>query len=175
MVRTDNLRENIGMNLSFATVITSALILCSCSSQKEEQVPAARTSMTPAQVEREIFDRVNTYRRSRGLQVLVLSREMSELAREHSKSMASRGKMSHKGSGRRFSKMQRGAMGLSSFAENVALNFGHRNPAQTAVSGWIKSPGHHRNILRKEDRLTGIGVAVAKDGTWYFTQLFGRR
>ena len=28
---------------------------------------------------------------------------------------------------------------------------------------------------QKEERLTGVGVVVAKDGTWYFTQLYGRR
>lgn len=98
---------------------------------------------------------------------------MSQLAREHSQWMASRRTMSHRGADGRFRKLQ--PAGMVAFAENVAYNLNHPDPAQTAVQGWIGSPGHHRNMIGADYRLTGVGVARAKDGSWYFTQLFGRR
>jgi uncharacterized protein YkwD len=156
-------------------LILGGLLLCSCSSKKESRIPAARTSMTPAQAEREIYGRVNAYRRSRGLSVQLLDRRISEVARKHSLWMAARKKLSHRGAGGRFTELQRDPTLLVAFAENVALNFGHGNPAQVAVDGWILSPGHYKNMTRRDDRLTGIGVVVGEDGTWYFTQLFGHR
>jgi uncharacterized protein YkwD len=42
-------------------------------------------------------------------------------------------------------------------AENVASNQGYENPDNTAVKGWIKSPGHQQNMVGEFD-LTGIGV-----------------
>ena len=126
-------------------------------------------------MERAVFGRVNAYRRSLGLTGQSLDREMSKLAREHSRWMASRRKLSHRGAGRRFRDLQGEPVGLLSFAENVAFNFGQADPARVAVDGWVGSAGHQRNMTRREDQLTGVGVAQAKDGSWYLTQLFGRR
>ena len=100
---------------------------------------------------------------------------MSEQAREHSRWMARRGDLSHRGAERRFRKLQEDPTRLMSFAENVGYNFGHADPAGVAVAGWIRSQGHHANMTRRDDEITGIGVARAEDGSWYLTQLFGRR
>jgi len=40
-----------------------------------------------------------------------------------------------------------------------------------AVDGWLGSPHHRENIEGNFDR-TGVGVARARDGTWYYTQIF---
>jgi uncharacterized protein YkwD len=58
------------------------------------------------------------------------------------------------------------------FAENVAYD-GRTGPrlAQLVVQGWIDSPAHRANLEGRYD-LTGIGVAVARDGRRYFTQIF---
>jgi len=137
--------------------------------------PAALTSMSPAEAEAVIYRQVNDYRQSRGLARLTRDRRMSEIAREHSGWMAARGKLSHRGADGRFRRLQDSPTQLRSFAENVAYNLGHDSPAQVAVDGWIRSPGHHSNMIRRDDELTGIGVARARDGSWYLTQLFGRR
>eukprot|EP00812_Abedinium_dasypus_P015537 NODE_9170_length_351_cov_243.486486.p2 GENE.NODE_9170_length_351_cov_243.486486~~NODE_9170_length_351_cov_243.486486.p2 ORF type:complete len:62 (+),score=14.95 NODE_9170_length_351_cov_243.486486:3-188(+) len=55
--------------------------------------------------------------------------------------------------------------------ENLALNSGVASVAQTAVDGWIKSPGHEKN-LRGRYNLCGIGTARSANGTFYLTQLF---
>jgi uncharacterized protein YkwD len=44
--------------------------------------------------------------------------------------------------------------------------------AQSTVSGWMKSPGHKRNILDSTYDREGIGVAVASDDKVYITQDF---
>ncbi len=56
-------------------------------------------------------------------------------------------------------------------AENVA--YGKISPRQV-VDIWLKSPGHRRNIEGKY-LLTGIGIAKANDGTFYFTQIFATK
>ncbi len=34
----------------------------------------------------------------------------------------------------------------SSVGENVAVNYGKGSPPRVAVDGWIKSPGHRKNV-----------------------------
>lgn len=139
------------------------------------RISVVRSSQSREQIAAEVFRRVNDYRRSRGLPGLVREQVMDRLAQEHSERMARRGKLDHRGSGRRFRQLQRPPTALISFAENVAFNLGHERPGEVAVQGWLRSPGHHRNILRADDRLTGVGVAQAGDGSWYLTQVFGRQ
>ena len=53
-------------------------------------------------------------------------------------------------------------------AENVAYN----RTARGAVSSWLGSPGHRRNIEGSYN-LTGIGIAPGRRGGYFFTQIFG--
>ena len=154
----------------------AACVLLGCRARRESAAPApARIKQSPEQLEREVYGRVNAYRQSRGLPALAMDRKMRALAREHSRWMARRTNLTHRGSGARFRRLQGDPTSLVSFAENVAYNLGHANPARVAVDGWLRSPGHHQNIMRRDDQLTGVGVAQARDGSWYFTQLHGRR
>jgi len=98
---------------------------------------------------------------------------MGELARAHARAMASRGKLSHRGASGRFRALE--PSGMNAFAENVAFNLGHSDPATTAVRGWINSPGHHRNMVSPTYGFAGLGVARSAEGGWYFTQIFGSR
>ena len=54
--------------------------------------------------------------------------------------------------------------------ENIA--WGYRS-APEAMNAWMASPGHRKNILNCKARSMGAGVAYAKDGTPYYTQVFG--
>ncbi|CAJ1353524.1 unnamed protein product [Effrenium voratum] len=65
-------------------------------------------------------------------------------------------------------------MGASqTFNMNLAWNSGVADAARAAVEGWIKSPGHRKNLLGAFD-LCGLGVAQASTGEFFFTQLFAR-
>ena len=56
-------------------------------------------------------------------------------------------------------------------AENVAMNWGFLDPASKFVEGWLASPGHLENI-EGNYTMTGIGVALSADSTYYATQIF---
>jgi len=59
-------------------------------------------------------------------------------------------------------------------AENLAMmsGVGVAAMAQTAVQGWVESPGHRKNLLCRAT-WCGVGVFKNRAGTVYFTQLFG--
>ena len=115
--------------------------------------------------------KVNQYRQSKNLPLLKLDKVISQQARIHSQNMA-QGKLpfSHQGFENRIKAISL-EISYSSAAENVAYNQGYRDPVEKAVEGWIKSPGHHKNMIGNHS-LTGIGIAKNSQGEYYFTQIF---
>lgn len=100
--------------------------------------------------------------------------QISAQARAHSQAMANgRIPFSHNGFEQRIKAIAR-AVPYSGAAENVSYSQGYRDPAAVAVNGWLKSPGHLKNIEGKygANGLTGIGVAKNAKGEVYFTQIF---
>ena len=53
--------------------------------------------------------------------------------------------------------------------ENIAM--GYPSP-ESVMNGWMNSPGHHTNIMAKENASVGIGC-VRVGNTWCWTQCFG--
>lgn len=124
----------------------------------------------PELISREALDGTNRYRASHGLAPCRWNEGVARVAAQHAASMASgEAPFSHDGFDARVRAFPPGA-GLPA-GENLALNSGVSNVAQTAVDGWIKSPGHEKN-LRGQWNLCGIGSARSANGTWYLTQLF---
>ncbi len=114
---------------------------------------------------------VNQYRQSQNLPPLILNDSISKQARIHSQNMAQGSSdFSHKGFEKRIESLG-STITYRSAAENVAYNQGYSDPVTKAVAGWIKSPGHHKNMIGKYN-LTGIGVAKNSQGEYYFTQIF---
>jgi uncharacterized protein YkwD len=120
-------------------------------------------------LEKSVFEQINQYRVSQGLPTLTLNMNITRQARIHSQNMAT-GKVpfSHQGFERRVNAIP---LIYNSAAENVAFNLGYSYPANQAVIGWLRSPGHLRNIRGKYN-LTGIGVAANSQGEVYLTQIF---
>ena len=78
-------------------------------------------------------------------------------ALSHSMMMARKSKMAHQfGPGTRFSARIRRAGNYGSAAENVGAGY---KSMESVVDGWLRSPGHRRNLLNK--KLTHIGLAAA--------------
>jgi uncharacterized protein YkwD len=128
----------------------------------------------PAILERAAVEAINTIRAQAGLRPLVVSAELTRIARAHSEYQAHKGRIGHTGSkgsspGER---ARAGGIDYRAIGENVAMNQGYADPVETAVYGWMKSPGHKKNILTRGFRLTGVGVAVNDDGSVYLTQMF---
>lgn len=131
-------------------------------------IPAASPYRT---LEQDAFNRINAYRQSKNLSVLVWSEEIAIVARKHSVEMANGSvAFGHDGFSDRAKVLQQ-KMSLHGLAENVAYN-DYPDPASTSVNGWIESTGHRTNIENAAYTLTGMGVAKSSDGAYYFTQLF---
>lgn len=61
---------------------------------------------------------------------------------------------------------------LSRVGENIA--YGYQSP-HAVVSAWLHSAGHRANILDGRYRVIGVGAATDAAGTYWVSQVFGRR
>jgi|SRR5450631_3436950 len=126
------------------------------------------TSRPLDKMETEILQFVNEDRKEHGLSPLELNAVESSLAGQHSRNMASgKVKFGHDGFNKRAKAIQK-ALGGTVFGENVASG---RMTAREVVDGWLKSPGHKKNI-EGNFTITGIGYASNNKGEIYFTQIF---
>ncbi|AFZ24210.1 uncharacterized protein with SCP/PR1 domains [Cylindrospermum stagnale PCC 7417] len=139
------------------------------SSIPASQVATSNLTFQTTTLEKSVFEQINQYRVSQGLPKLTINANITRQARIHSENMA-KGKVpfSHQGFARRVNAIP---LIYNSAAENVAFNLGYSNPANQAVIGWLRSPGHLKNIQGKFN-LTGIGVAANQQGEVYLTQIF---
>ena len=133
--------------------------------------PAVAADAAAATLEREVHDLVKTHRQAMGLRPLAHNEEIATQARRHSQAMArGRGDVDHHGMEERRAALVR-SLRFTAFAENVAANTAAESQtAEAAVQGWLKSPGHRRNI-EGDFTLTGIGIARSATG-FFFTQIF---
>ncbi len=132
---------------------------------------ATNTNSLEGQVQAEI----NRIRRSSGLRPLRGNGQLAQVARRHSKNMASRSFFGHRDhNGQQSYERALGAgIRFRYIAENLAWN-NSPSPVALAVKGWMKSPTHRRNILSPEARETGVGIARRGD-KYFLTQLFMAR
>ncbi|MEZ5307591.1 MAG: CAP domain-containing protein [Pyrinomonadaceae bacterium] len=126
-------------------------------------------------LERETFGLINLKRMEKGLGDLSWNKQLSDLAREHSRNMATNGFFSHYGLNGRTVDLRATDQGIiewRAIGENIAYSKGVQNPTSFAVERWMLSEGHRRNLLSGFWTETGVGVAVTKDGKYFFTQVF---
>jgi uncharacterized protein YkwD len=129
---------------------------------------------TPAQAtvastlyETQAFAATNVQRIARARVVLRPRACLHKWAVRQARRMAEREEMFHQS-------LQRVATdcGLSYAGENVAYGYGS---GAAVVRAWMNSAGHRANILNRHYRGMGIGAWRSADGTWYVSQVFGRR
>ena len=97
-----------------------------------------------------------------------------EASRGHSLDMGQQDYFEHQSlDGREFDDRMRavGFSGAGPWGENIAA--GSRTAAEV-VDGWMRSPGHCRNIMNPDYRVIGIGYAFVETSTFgeYWTQNF---
>lgn len=173
-----------GISYTVVLYISSFIIaFSSCSSSKpasssekgskttttKSAAPKPTTASIAPALEDQILTLINQHRRKKGLAALESNPVIEMEARRHTISMASHNSpFGHDGFSYRSKVITSKIPGVTATAENVAL--GSRS-AKEVVDGWLKSPGHKKNIEGKF-RLTGIGVARDAKSTLYFTQIF---
>ena len=139
------------------------------------------------QLEQTVLCLVNRERTSRGMSRLRSNDRLASAARKHSRDMESRKFFSHDSPGGRsvLDRVKRagyrgGSRGLF-VGENIAWGSGSYATPEEIVEGWMNSPGHRANILRREFNEIGVGVAAGAprpvDGlpAAIYTTDFGRR
>ncbi|MGH2691442.1 MAG: CAP domain-containing protein [Actinomycetota bacterium] len=121
---------------------------------------AAQSAHAARAVERRFAHMVNDTRGAATLSPLKLTDRLTEVARRHSKRMASQGELFH-------SNLQLLlGHGVSSVGENVATG----GSLEELLAAFMASPPHAQNILGSYSR-TGVGVYRA-DGRLWLTQIF---
>lgn len=117
----------------------------------------------------EVFHRTNEQRKKNRLPALNYSKRCYAMAQEQSEDMASRDYFDHN---RPTSRKQRGET-FSERAKRFGLPWAGENIANTqggaaqAVTMWMNSPGHRRNILNRDYTSFAVGF---RDGL--YTQVF---
>ncbi len=156
--------------------------------------------LDPAALERHIFDAVNNQRSKATLKPLRRDVRLIRIARAHSEDMARRQFFDHvnpegedpTARGRRAGYECHKVIDSGSYREGLAENLfeepsfsrvqitgGHRiyswnapdDIVKQSVDGWMRSPGHRRNILERSYTMSGVGIGISNNDV-YITQLF---
>jgi uncharacterized protein YkwD len=132
-------------------------------------------SDSEARLEAEIARRIDAIRREQGLPPFRWNPELAAVARAHSQRMSRERFFAHENpDGDTIAdRLREAGLGYRALSENIARSRNAPDPMVAAVEGWMASPGHRRNILRRTFTETGVGVW--RDGeTVHVTQIFRR-
>jgi uncharacterized protein YkwD len=143
----------------------------------EEKAAAVKASIVvnTASIERIAFDLINQKRVENGFRQLEWSDEVARIARQHSQDMAEFKYFGHRGLDDSMVSDRADRSGLKKWraiGENIAFNRGYKDPVEVAVKLWLESPSHRQNLLKSDWGESAVGIAVAADGSYYFTQVF---
>jgi uncharacterized protein YkwD len=154
--------REVTMRWRYAAVAAALSLFAKVESRAENRLieticdgTTCRRVYVGSQWENDVISRVNTERRSRGLNPLKISKSLMESARRWSGRQAEQKRMYHSG--------------WPGIGENVAR--GQKNPSEV-MRAWLNSPGHRANILNPRYSEMGAGVVVASDGQPFWTQQF---
>ena len=109
-----------------------------------------------------ILNMINEYRKKENLAPYVLDKSLTNIAELKANDMAKNNYFSHtsKTYGTPFEMMQGFGINYKSAGENIAGN----SSLKDAISSFIASPTHKKNLL--SNKFTNIGIGMAKDKTY---------
>jgi uncharacterized protein YkwD len=122
--------------------------------------------------EKKLTELTNQERKKHDLPPLKVSPLLTKVARAHAENMARQEKLEHILDGKTpFQRLKAANYLYKHAGENVAFRLNVELPE--IIENWMKSPLHRKNVLGKDYTEIGIGAAIARDGTIYYTQVFG--
>jgi uncharacterized protein YkwD len=153
--------------LAAAVVVCALLALPAASDAKRKGVGCANAQVAPSAASLELVRGAvlclhNRERAARGLPRLTEQAQLSSAAEGHSAHMVEAQFFAHDAPGgadmvgRIFGAGYQG----SSIGENIAWGSGGLGSAAAIHRAWMRSPGHRANILRRQFREIGIGIAL---------------
>jgi uncharacterized protein YkwD len=150
--------------------ILFVVILISSSSRKP-RAPSGPLLPAPAGWEGEVARLTNAERSSRGLTQLSFDDKLSDIARKHSEDMIRRNFFDHKNPDGDYpsDRARKAGFSFNMMGENIAAG---QPDTGSVMSAWMKSTGHRQNILMKNYRKIGVGIARTSQGQPYWTQVF---
>lgn len=167
-------------SLFFTILLNFALSSCQTLETVElpENFPVISPQSTPLSdpatlfaTEREIYQKINQYRLSQGLDPLQLNPTVTQQARLHSERMAAKTiELGHRDLRKRIETINI-LVNVDKVGENIALISANNNLSDIALQRWLNDP-IHRQPITGDFNLTGIGVAQAASGEYYLTQIF---
>lgn len=125
-----------------------------------------------AEMRQEVIASVNYQRKAAGLAPLAAQAALERAAQDHACDNAATGRMSHAGSDGSTlpQRLKRVGYAFRAASENVAEGF---MDAPSVMAGWMGSKGHRRNILDRGVAEIGIGLALGRGGTVFWTMDLG--
>jgi uncharacterized protein YkwD len=119
----------------------------------------------------QVVTRTNRVRHRHGCGRLAVNQDLISSSVSQSYFMAATGRFSHIGTrGSTFVGRARAAGYDQPAAENIA--WGYRT-ADRVMAAWMASPRHRANILNCDVKSIGTGVVYSRNGTPYYTEVFG--
>jgi uncharacterized protein YkwD len=125
-------------------------------------------------ISQQVFVFVNAERKLRGVRELVWDERLAAEARRHASRMVTQWFFGHKDPvrGDIGQRLRKEGVIWYKCSENLYQGLGVQDPARNADLGWLKSPGHRRNMLDPEVTHAGTGAAVRADGTVFIAQVY---
>jgi uncharacterized protein YkwD len=158
------------MLLALAVAACALLLLPAVAPAKRRQAPCANTNVMPtaanvAAVRAAVLCLHNRDRAVRGLPALRENAKLRRAAEGHSADMVSAHYFEHDSPAGddMVERILRTGYARSqgwSLGENIAWGTGSLATAAEIERAWMNSPGHRANILRRQFREIGIGIAV---------------
>ena len=133
----------------------------------------AVSALAQTQDENEVFNLVNRERSRAHLEGLMWDERLAKVARDYSRRMAREGFFDHYDpEGKTVLDRASRVRGWSRIGENLFVCDEQPYYTTVAIRGWLKSPTHRTNMLDRTWTATGIGIATARDGSIFITQVF---
>ena len=168
------------MKLSLPTLALILILLSSCSKYQNfagyevnNDDLSAKVTLVSSDahntIEAELFEMINNYRVSIGLNEMEFESTTYYYAGIHTNYMIENGITSHDKFSERAENISK-RTGAIFVAENVARNY---DTLEAAFEAWLDSPGHRQN-LEGDYNYTAISIRPNSNGDLYFTQVFFR-
>ena len=148
-----------------------AAVVSPAPQRADPPIPSVATATNDAG--EEIVVRTNAERKRLGLTTLARNAALMNAAQLQANQMAARNRMAHELPGAAYpslgSRLDAVGYRMRASGENVAEGY---PSAAAVVAGWMTSPGHRDNIVSTRFTEMGAGVATAKNGRTFYTQVF---
>ena len=153
-----------------ALMLASAALLSACATTAPlTPATTTKTADPEALSDEQILSAINAVRKANGAPAWTYNARLEAAARSQAKLMATRNKLSHNlGVTLRERVTEAGYLGA--VGENVA---GGHPSLESAIQGWMNSPGHRSTLLSPKFTEFGLAAARTDKGRLYWAMIAG--